>query len=157
MEITGKGFSGQHFTLCYLYVIAKPWLGQYIWVYDCVSWNRAWSKHEWEETGGTGMAQLIVIAVLHRGSDLIKIHIVNGKKKKKKACLGVWERHFYFKHNLHYIKLSVFTPWKCWHKLRVTHKASLFFKYIEYRMHKKAYKRWKHISERQKKIQNTFY
>lgn len=37
------------------------------------------------------MAQLIVIAVLHRDSDLIKIHIVNGKekKKKKKACLGV--------------------------------------------------------------------
>lgn len=34
------------------------------------------------------MAQLIVIAVLHRGSDLIKIHIVNGKKKKKKGMLG---------------------------------------------------------------------
>lgn len=37
-------------------------------------------KWEWEETGGTGMAQLIVIAVLHSDSDLIKIHMVNGKK-----------------------------------------------------------------------------
>lgn len=27
------------------------------------------------------MAQLVVIAVLHRDSDLIKIHIVNGKKR----------------------------------------------------------------------------
>lgn len=35
------------------------------------------------------MAQLIVIAVLHRGSDLIKIHIVNGKEKKKKR--HAWE------------------------------------------------------------------
>lgn len=41
-------------------------------------------KHEWEETGDTGMAQLIVIAVLHSDSDLIKIHIVNGEKKKKR-------------------------------------------------------------------------
>lgn len=115
-------------------------------------------KWEGKETGDTGMAQLIVTAVLHSNSDLIKIHIVN----EKKAYLGVWERHFYFEHNLHYIKLSVFTLWKCWHKLRVTHKASLFFKYrsievFKYRMHKKAYKRWKCTSERKKNISNAFY
>lgn len=39
-------------------------------------------KREWEETGGTGMAQLVVIAVLHRDSDLIKIYTVNEKKKR---------------------------------------------------------------------------
>lgn len=38
-------------------------------------------KREWEETRGTGMAQLIVVAVLHSDSDLIKIHIVNEKKR----------------------------------------------------------------------------
>lgn len=43
-------------------------------------------EREWEETGGTGMAQLVVVAVLHRDSDLIKIYIVN---EKKKAYLGV--------------------------------------------------------------------
>lgn len=49
-------------------------------------------KQEWEETGDTGMAQLIVIAVSHSNSDLINFHIVNEKKKSmlgslKKALL----------------------------------------------------------------------
>lgn len=66
-------------------------------------------KRGWEATGVTGMAQLILIVVLHSDSALIKIHIVNEKRH-------TWEfENDTFILTVIYInvKLSVFTLWKC--------------------------------------------